>query len=359
MKSFPRAEISLSALKHNLLTLKKCAPKSQVMAVVKANAYGHGLLNVALGLDGLADGFGLARLEEALTLRCGGVNAKLLLLEGFFRQEDLPVLVQHHIDTVVHHISQVEMLEKAALSSPIKVWMKIDSGMHRLGFTPEEFQGIYDRLMKCQNVAKPINLISHFSCADEPKNNYTQKQLAVFDALVAGLPGESTLSNSAAVLFWPQSLREWIRPGIALYGVSPVVDDCGSNHGLIPAMELKSRLIAVRAHKAGQPVGYGAHWVADKDTMLGVVAIGYGDGYPRNAPIGTPVWLNGRRVNIVGRVSMDMLTVDLGANAKEKVGDDVLLWGKQLPIEEVAEHIGTIAYELITKLTPRVAVCFD
>lgn len=359
MKSFPRAEISLRALKHNLLTLKKCAPNSKIMAVVKANAYGHGLLNVALGLDGLADGFGLARLEEALTLRCGGVRAKLLLLEGFFRAEDLPVLVQHHIDTVIHHISQLEMLETAKLDAPIRVWMKIDTGMHRLGFTPQEFQAIYQRLENCKNVARPINLISHFACADEPQNDYTRQQLAIFDGLVENLPGESALANSAAALFWPESQRDWIRPGIALYGVSPVMGDLGQNHGLIPAMELKSRLIAVRQHKAGQAVGYGGHWIADRDTILGVVAIGYGDGYPRNAPVGTPVWLNGRLVSIVGRVSMDMLTVDLGADAKDKVGDDVLLWGKALPIEEVAEHIGTIAYELMTKLTPRVAVCFD
>lgn len=329
------------------------------MAVVKANAYGHGLLNVALGLDGLADGFGLARLEEALTLRCGGVKAKLFLLEGFFRPEDLPVLVQHNIDTVIHHVSQIEMLEAAELSAPVNVWLKVDSGMHRLGFMADEFSQIYQRLESCANVKKPINLISHFSCADEPNNSYTQVQLQAFDALVANLPGESALSNSAAVLFWPQSQRDWIRPGIALYGVSPVVGDLGENHDLIPAMELKSRLIAVRKHKAGEPVGYGAHWISDRDTNIGVVAIGYGDGYPRNAPLGTPVWLNGRRVNIVGRVSMDMLTVDLGPDAEDKVGDDVLLWGKELPVEEVAEHIGTIAYELLTKLTPRVAVCFD
>lgn len=329
------------------------------MAVVKANAYGHGLLNVATGLDGLVDGFGLARLEEALTLRCGGIKAKLLLLEGFFREQDLGVLVQHHIDTVVHHASQIDMLENAQLASPVKVWLKIDSGMHRLGFTPQEFNDVYQRLLACPAVAKPINLISHFSCADEPDNDYTNRQMMQFDSLVTGLPGESALANSAAVLFWPQSHRDWIRPGIALYGVSPVMGDCGRNHDLIPAMSLKSQLIAVRSHQANQPVGYGAHWVAKQDTTLGVVAIGYGDGYPRNAPIGTPVWINNRCVNVVGRVSMDMLTVDLGANATDKVGDDVLLWGKELPIEEVAEHIGTIAYELMTKLTPRVAVCFD
>ncbi len=358
MKPFPRAEISSRALQNNLSVLRRQASSSKVMAVVKANGYGHGLLNVANCLN-TADGFGLARLEEALELRAGGVKARLLLLEGFFRSTDLPLLVAHDIDTVVHHESQIEMLEKAALSNPVSVWLKIDSGMHRLGVTPEQFADVYARLMACNNVAKPIHLMTHFACADEPDNHYTQVQLAAFNELTAGLPGYRTLANSAGALYWPKSHGDWIRPGIALYGVSPVVGDRGANHGLIPAMNLVSRLIAVREHKANQPVGYACHWLAKQDTRLGIVAIGYGDGYPRNAPEGTPVLINGRRVPIVGRVSMDMLTVDLGADATDKVGDDALLWGEALPVEEVAEHIGTIAYELVTKLTPRVAVCLD
>ncbi|MCK8046784.1 alanine racemase [Shewanella sp. 1CM18E] len=358
MKPFPRAEISRQALKNNLARLHELAPSSKVMAVVKANGYGHGLLNVAQCLDN-ADGFGLARLEEALALRAGGVNAKLLLLEGFFRPADLATLVEHDIETVVHHESQIEMLEQAELTKPVTVWMKVDSGMHRLGFVPDEFHAVYQRLLACKNIAKPINLMTHFACADEPENNYTATQLATFEQLTKGLPGERTLANSAGALFWQQSQANWIRPGIALYGVSPVVGDLGTKHGLIPAMELVSQLIAIREHKAGQPVGYGSHWVADNNTKLGVVAIGYGDGYPRNAPLGTPVLINGRLAPIVGRVSMDMLTVDLGANANDHVGDKAVLWGKDLPVEEVAEHIGTIAYELVTKLTPRVAVCLD
>ncbi|MCL1139481.1 alanine racemase [Shewanella pneumatophori] len=358
MKPFPRAEISRQALKNNLARLHELAPSSKVMAVVKANGYGHGLLNVAQCLDN-ADGFGLARLEEALALRAGGVNAKLLLLEGFFRPADLATLVEHDIETVVHHESQIEMLEQAELTKPVTVWMKVDSGMHRLGFVPDEFHAVYQRLLACKNIAKPINLMTHFACADEPDNNYTATQLATFEQLTQGLPGERTLANSAGALFWQQSQANWIRPGIALYGVSPVVGDLGTKHGLIPAMELVSQLIAIREHKAGQPVGYGSHWVADNNTKLGVVAIGYGDGYPRNAPLGTPVLINGRLAPIVGRVSMDMLTVDLGADAADKVGDKAVLWGKDLPVEEVAEHIGTIAYELVTKLTPRVAVCLD
>jgi len=326
------------------------------MAVVKANAYGHGLLNVANCLAD-ADGFGLARLEEAMALREGGITAKLLLLEGFFRQTDLQTLVEHQIDTVVHNETQLQMLESATLAKPISVWLKIDSGMHRLGFSPEQFQQVYARLTACSNVAKPIHLMSHFSCADEPNNSRTAEQLQVFNDVIAAIPGERSLANSAATLFWPQTQVDWIRPGIALYGVSPVSGDLGCNHGLIPAMDLVSQLIAVRDIIADESVGYGAYWHTKQDTKLGIVAIGYGDGYPRNAPEGTPVWINGRLVPIVGRVSMDMLTVDLGADADDKVGDDAILWGKVLPVETVAEHIGTIAYELVTKLTPRVAVC--
>lgn len=328
------------------------------MAVVKANGYGHGLLNVAKCLKS-ADGFGLARLEEALELRAGGVMAKLLLLEGFFRASDVATLVEHDIDTVVHHESQLEMLEAAELTKPVTVWMKIDTGMHRLGFTLDQFEAIYQRLMACPNVAKPIHLMTHFACADEPDNSATAEQARRFSQLTKALPGDRTLANSAATLYWPTTQADWIRPGIALYGVSPVVGDLGRNHGLEPAMELVSQLIAVRDHKAGDPVGYGSYWHAKQDTKLGVVAIGYGDGYPRNAPEGTPVWVNGRLVPVVGRVSMDMLTVDLGIDATDKVGDTAVLWGKALPVEEVAEHIGTIAYELVTKLTPRVAVCLE
>ncbi|MCL1078091.1 alanine racemase [Parashewanella spongiae] len=358
MKPFPRAEISCRALKANLARLKEIAPQSQVMAVVKANGYGHGLLNVAKCLP-QAEGFGLARLEEAMMLRAGGITRKLLLLEGVFHQTDLPKLIEQNIETVVHHDFQLKMLEQASLDKPITVWLKLDSGMHRLGFVAADFKKVYQRLLDCPNVAKPIHLMTHFACADEPENPMTQAQHQQFINLINGLEGERSLANSAATLYWPQTQADWIRPGIALYGVSPVVGDLGSNHGLTAAMELKSELIAIREHQAGESAGYGAFWVAKHDTVLGVVAIGYGDGYPRNAPEGTPILINGRRVPIIGRVSMDMLTVDLGIASEDNVGDEVMLWGRELPVEEVAEHIGTIAYELVTKLTPRVAVCIE
>ena len=358
MKPFPRAEVSCSALKANLAKLKQIAPNSKIMAVVKANGYGHGLLNVAGCLPN-ADGFGLARLKEALMLREGGIEQKLLLLEGVFHKNDLPTLVKYQIDTVVHHESQIDMLEQVELEKPINVWLKVDSGMNRLGIQPEQFKQAYHRLNTNKNVAKPIHLMTHFACADEPQNSLTQEQFLTFNELTSDLEGDLTLANSAATLYWPETQADWIRPGIALYGVSPVVSDLGSHHGLTAAMELKSQLIAVKSHKSGNSVGYGAYWTAKRNTKLGVVAIGYGDGYPRNAPEGTPVLINSRRVPIVGRVSMDMLTVDLGPEATDSVGDEAMLWGRALPVEEVAEHIGTIAYELVTKLTPRVEVCLE
>ena len=353
--NFPRAEISTQALKNNLSRLRHIAPNSRVMAVVKANGYGHGLLNVASSLTQV-DGLGVARLEEALALRVGGVKAKVVLLEGVFRQADLKCLVDQALDTVIQNEVQLEMLENASLARPVTVWLKLDSGMHRLGFTLDQFAKVYARLEACPQVAKPIHVMSHFACADEPDNPMTHEQLKLFEHLTKNSLGYRTIANSAGTLYWPDSQMDWIRPGIALYGISPARGDLGRNHGLEPAMQLFSELIAVREHSAGEPVGYGCFWYAKEDTRIGVVAIGYGDGYPRNSPEGTPVWINGRRVPVVGRVSMDMLTVDLGKDAPDCIGDKVILWGKELPVEEVAEHIGTIAYELVTKLTPRVAV---
>ncbi|WP_163931966.1 alanine racemase [Paraferrimonas sp. SM1919] len=355
MKVFPRAQIDITALHHNVLQLQKIAPHSKLMAVVKANAYGHGLTSICKHLTEV-DGFGLARLEEAMQVRAAGVGAHLLLLEGVFRSSDLYYLASHNIDTVVHHQSQVDMLEEVTLAKPINVWIKIDTGMHRLGFLAEEFNDAYQRLLNNPNVAKPINFMTHFGCADDQANPVTLQQIQRFNELTQGLEGQRTLANSAGILGYQDAHQDWIRAGIALYGVSPIEGDRATNHGLQPAMRLISKLIAVRDHKAGEPVGYGGSWRSEQDTKLGVVAIGYGDGYPRNAPTGTPVYINGRRVPIVGRVSMDMLSVDLGADSIDKVGDDAILWGPELPVEEVAEYIGTISYELVTKLTPRVMV---
>ncbi|EPM40539.1 alanine racemase [Vibrio natriegens NBRC 15636 = ATCC 14048 = DSM 759] len=348
-----KACIDLSALQHNLRRVKAQAPNSKVMAVVKANGYGHGLRHVAKH-TGEADAFGVARIEEALQLRACGVVKPILLLEGFYSSGDLPVLVTNNIQTVVHCEEQLIALEQAELETPVVVWLKIDSGMHRLGVRPEQFDELASRLKSCPNVAKPLRYMSHFGCADELDSEITSQQIELFNSLTQGCHGERSLAASAGLLAWPQSHLDWVRPGIIMYGVSPFGDKTAQDLGYQPAMTLKSHLIAVREVKKGESVGYGGAWTSERDTKVGVIAVGYGDGYPRGAPNGTPVWVNGRKVPIAGRVSMDMLTVDLGPDAKDKVGDEAILWGKELPVEEVAHHIGTIAYELVTKLTPRV-----
>lgn len=349
------AVIDRRALRHNLQQVRRQALQSRLIAVVKANAYGHGLLETAHTLQD-ADCYGVARIGEALKLRSGGIVKPILMLEGFFSAEDLPVLVANNIETAVHSIEQLEALEQATLARPVPVWMKLDTGMHRLGVRPEHAEAFYQRLSACRNVVQPVNIMSHFSRADEPSSDATHKQMQCFEQFARGKPGQRSIAASGGTLLWPDAHNDWVRPGIILYGVSPMEDANGSQFDLQPAMTLKSNLIAVREHKAGESVGYGGTWVSEGDTRLGVVAMGYGDGYPRSAPSGTPVWLNGREVPIVGRVSMDMMSVDLGPNATDKVGDEVVLWGQELPVERIADCTGISAYELITKLTQRVAM---
>ncbi len=351
------ALINSQALRHNLQVVREQAPTAKVVAVVKANAYGHGLLAVAKTLKE-ADAYAVARVEEALTLRSGGIVKPVILLEGFFSADDLPVLAANNLQTAVHSWEQLAALEQAELPQPIRAWVKFDTGMHRLGVRPEEAEAFLQRLANCKNVIQPFNAMTHFSCADELENPATQEQIALFKALTEGLAGEFALSNSAGVLAWKEAHADWVRPGIMLYGISPFVDKVGADHGLLPVMTLKSTLIAVRRAKAGEKVGYSANWTTPRDTWLGVVAMGYGDGYPRMAPNGTPVLINGRLVPTAGRVSMDMMTVDLGPDAVDKVGDEVTLWGEGLPVEQVANYVGTIPYELITKLTPRILMEF-
>ena len=351
------ALIHTQALQHNLRIVREQAPTAKVVAVVKANAYGHGLLPVARTLKE-ADAYAVARIEEALSLRSGGIVKPVILLEGFFSADDLPVLAANNLQTAVHSWEQLEALEQADLPQPIRAWVKLDTGMHRLGVHPDEATTFFARLAQCKNVVQPFNLMTHFSCADELENPATREQIELFKRLAQGMGGECALSNSAGVLAWKEAHADWVRPGIMLYGISPFPDKVGADHGLQPVMTLKSTLIAVREAKAGEKVGYGANWTTQRDTRLGVIAMGYGDGYPRMAPNGTPVLVNGRLVPTAGRVSMDMMTVDLGPGASDKVGDEVTLWGEGLPVEVVADHVGTIPYELVTKLTPRVILDF-
>ncbi|NIG62179.1 MAG: alanine racemase [Serratia symbiotica] len=349
------AVIDRRALRHNLQQVRRQAPQSNLIAIVKANAYGHGMLETTHTLQD-ADCFGVSRISEALALRFGGIVKPILLLEGFFSAEDLPLLVANNIETVVHSSEQLEALEQTKLAHPLPVWMKLDTGMHRLGVRPEQAEAFYQRLCACHNVAQPVNIMSHFSCADDPVSDATLKQIACFERFACGKPGQRSIAASSGTLLCPDAHNQWIRPGIILYGLLPLDNANVSQPLLQPAMTLKSNLIAVRDHLAGESVGYGGTWISQRDTRLGVVAIGYGDGYPRSAPTGTPIWLNGREVPIVGLVSMDMISVDLGPDATDKVGDEAVLWGQVLPVERIAIYTGISVYELVSKLTQRVAI---
>ena len=347
------AEINLNALCGNFDRVRQIAPESKILAVLKANAYGHGLVEIAEQLKS-ADAFGVARIEEALALRTGGVVKPIVLLEGFFDKADLPVLVANNLQTIVHMPSQIDDIIAAELEAPLKVWLKVDTGMNRLGIVPESFAAEHWRLSQSLNVQQPMRLMTHFACADEVDSDKTRQQMADFKQLTDKHQLETTLANSAGIVAWPDSRTDWVRPGLILYGVSPIPTRLAAEMALTPVMTLKSRLIAIRKVSKGESVGYGAAWVAEQDTFIGVIAIGYGDGYPRNAPSGTPVLINQRIVPLAGRVSMDMITVDLGSQPDEVLGDEAILWGDGLPIEKIAKLAGTIAYELLCNITQRV-----
>ena len=348
-----QALIDLSALQHNLTRVKQAASGRRVMAIIKADAYGHGIVRAARALTA-ADGYGVASIDEAIVLREAGVTHPITLLEGFFEASELELIGRHALGVVVHHAIQLDILERAAQQSPITVWLKIDSGMHRLGFAPSEVKSAWQRLTACVAVTQPIGLMTHLACADEKSNPATLHQLECFEQITAGLPGERSIANSAAILGWPQTHADWVRPGIMLYGVSPFSGGRAEEHGLKPVMTLRSALIAVHHFKRGDAIGYGASYVCPHDMPVGVVAIGYGDGYPRHAETGTPVLVNGQRVALIGRVSMDMICVDLSTEQGASVGDPVVLWGAGLPVEEVAENAATIAYELLCGVARRV-----
>ena len=304
-----RALINLQALRHNYqLARQLCADKA--LAVVKADAYGHGAVACAHALDDLADGFAVSCLEEALELRAAGVTLPIVLLEGFFDKEELAQIVQHHLWCVVHAYWQLEALEQAVLAQPLTVWLKMDSGMHRVGFFPSEYRAVWQRLQDSENVASVV-LMTHFARADELGSERTNEQFQVFTEATAGIQAPISLCNSPALLAWPQIRSDWSRPGIILYGSQPVEAQRLGAERFQPVMTLQSKIIAVRELAKGEPVGYGAQFVADQPVRVGIVAIGYADGYPRHAPTGTPVAVDGCLTQLLGRVSMDMLAVDL------------------------------------------------
>jgi len=344
------AQVNLAALRSNLARVRERAPGTQVMAVVKANAYGHGLMRVLPALDG-ADGLALVELDAAIALRAAHYSRRILLLEGFFSPDELPEFAARRLATVVHHEQQVRMLETVRLARPLEVFVKVNTGMNRLGIAPGAVAPLVERLSHCESVAV-LRLMMHFARADE--DDGIAEPLRVFEAACKGLPYPRSVANSAGVIRHAEAGGDIVRPGIMLYGATPFTYDSAESLGLEPVMTLRSELVAVQELAAGDAVGYGASYVAPGPRRIGVVACGYADGYPRHAPNGTPALVCGRKVPLAGRVSMDMITVDLSEVPEAQVGSPVVLWGEGLPVDDVAGAASTVGYELLCAVAPRV-----
>jgi alanine racemase len=347
------ASISLEAIKKNYLYAKSLAPQSQVIAVVKANAYGHGAVKVAHQLEGNADCFGVACSEEAQELRDSGITSTpILLMEGIFEESELALVSQLNLWIVVCNSLQVQWIINNQSNFKFNIFIKIDSGMGRLGFQEDEFLQVNQILEKSKNV-QSITLMSHFSSADNINSNSTERQLSKFNALLGSNKNQASLANSAAIIARSDSHRDFIRPGIMLYGSSPFPYS-ENFKDLLPAMTLSSTVISIKHFKKGQTIGYGERFTCKKDTAIGVVAIGYADGYPRSAKDGAPVFINGCFAKLAGKVSMDMITIDLEGVKKPKIGDHVELFGNNVSVDELAKYSNTISYEIFSKITNRV-----
>jgi alanine racemase len=349
------ATVDTGALRHNLQVVRKSAPASRVMAVIKANAYGHGLVAVARALEG-TDALAVARVDEGLSLRAAGIDTPTVLLEGVFDREQQDAAAAANFELVVHTSEQIELLRAAPADARFKVWLKFDSGMNRLGFKGPAFEAAHAAVSALGCVQTPVNLFTHLASADDPELATTGEQLARFDEASRFLPGERSIANSAGMLSFPQAQADWVRPGLLLYGVSPISGTIGADYGLRTVMTLRSHVIAVKDLIPGERVGYGGDWTAARPTRLAVAAVGYGDGYPRSLGAGTPVLINGERAGLAGRVSMDMIGIDVTDLHRPPVaGDEVILWGEGLPVEEIAVWANTIPYELLCGITQRVA----
>jgi alanine racemase len=349
-----RAVIDSHALRHNLRVIRARAAGARVIAVVKANAYGHGLVSTALAL-GDADALAVARLEEALALRRAGIGARILLLEGVFSPAELAEAVYEELDLVVHDAAQIDLLERAdAAAARCPLWLKIDTGMNRLGFAAREFAAALARIRDLSPAPRELRLLTHLACANERDDQVTRAQLERFRAATHGLDYELSIANSAGIFGAVPLGCHWVRPGLALYGASPFADCSADSLGLQPVMTFMSSVIAVRHVARGEAVGYGGRWLAPRDAQIAIVAAGYGDGVHRSFANGAAVLVNGTRAPLAGRVSMDMLAVDVSGLSGVRVGTPVVLWGEGLPVEEAAQHAGTIAYELLCSVSPRV-----
>lgn len=352
---YPVADIDLGALRHNFSRVKSLAGRARVMSVIKADAYGHGMQQVATTLRD-SDAFAVARLEEGIALRRQGIVQPIVLLEGVSNSGDLVLAAENRLSPVFHHPSQIAMAEQTALTTPLTFcWMMVDSGMHRLGIRPQQAEAMRARLAACPHLVGDIGLMSHFANSDLVGDARNQAQLDHMLALKQTSGVEICLANSAAVMTMSHAHQDWVRPGLMLYGISPFDDRSAEAMDLRPVMQLRSRLIAVYDLYRGEQLGYGGDWIAPRDTRVGVASIGYGDGYSRHLSNKASVWINDRLARIIGRVSMDTICIDLNDIAEAAIGDPVLLWGSaQLPVEALARHAGTIPYELVTVVCGRV-----
>lgn len=348
-----KAEIKLSALKQNLSQVRQLAPNAKVMAVIKANGYGHGIQRVARALSS-CDAFGVASIDEAILLRQAGFLHRIVLLEGLFCEQEVALAVHHRLDLVIQGRHQLEWLHNVPASDNVNLWLKFDTGMHRLGFDPEQANEVQQAVLALPCTTQ-IYLMSHFSCADTDEA-YTLQQFERLLAVNEIFHAPLSAANSAATQCYAQTHQNWVRPGIMLYGASAGIQQKSIQPiELEYAMIFRSKVMALKWVEAGESVGYGQRWQARQRTLLAVVAVGYGDGYPRHAPDGTPVWIHNRKVPLAGRVSMDMITVDVTELADViQLGDDAVLWGEGVSVDEVAELCGTIGYELLCQVTARV-----
>lgn len=336
------ASIRLNHLRDNFITLKQMHGGGKMLAVVKANAYGHGAVRCARALADLTDGYAVSCIEEAIELRQAGITLPIVLLEGVFEAEEYALVEQYQLWPVVGNAWQLASLLAFPWQQPLTVWLKMDSGMHRTGFFPAEYAAAHQALSQCPQVTEVVK-ITHFACADEPMKNMTDEQLHTFDLTCAALEGDISVANSAAMLVYPQTQRGWGRAGLALYGISPLG---GADNRFKPVMKLSSKVFGERQLSAGEPIGYGAVFVTTRPTSVGLISCGYADGYPRRAPTGTPIAVAGERTQVIGRVSMDMMTIDLTWH-QAGVGAEVELWGDVVNVAEVAAAAGTIPYELL------------
>lgn len=351
-----RALIDSAALRHNLGTVRAYAPGAKVMAVIKANAYGHGLVSTALALAD-ADSFAVARLEEGIALRSAGVRAPIVLLEGVFSAEQLAEAANHGFELVVHDPLQLKLLEAHRGAERFVLWIKMDTGMNRLGFRPENFAAAHARLAALAVPALELRAMTHLARADERDQAMTREQVATFERTLAAANLSritTSIGNSAGTLGWPTAHGSWVRPGLALYGVSPFGNETAEKHGLKPVMTLETTVLTVRDVKRGETVGYAGAWRAERDSAIAILAAGYGDGLPRHLENGTPVLIGGARYPLVGRVSMDMIAVDVTGATKIATGHKAIVWGAGLPVEDVAHHADTIPYELLCGMSQRV-----